>query len=137
MKEVSVRAITGFVETHKDKEDCRSERLVTAPTFNNPLLVRFFNGASQVNGFSCGASAYLKLNETYAFEIKLNCGKGTNTRGEFLALWGLLFFVCFKHITHLQVVGDYKVDIKWAVKKCQLQVASLKGWKHKVIRLKG
>ena len=65
----------------------------------------------------------------------MNCGRGSNTSGELLALWSQLFFYHAKNIVHLQVVGDSKVIIDWDNQKCQLQVAILEGWKDKITRL--
>jgi len=40
------------------------------------------------------------------FRIKMNCGKRTNTRGELLALWYILFFACsWWEIQKLLLIG--------------------------------
>ena len=64
-------------------------------------------------GAKCGAGVVLKCLELGTFRLKLNCGSGTNTRGELLALWCILFFSFYKKVTRLEVVGDSKVIIDW------------------------
>jgi ribonuclease HI len=48
--------------------------------------VGFFDGASQEKGSKCGAGALLKCPVLGTYRLKMNCGRGTNTRGELLAL---------------------------------------------------
>ena len=67
------------------------------------------------------------LNET-AFKLSLGCGKGTNTRGEFLALQCLLYFALKKHLTFLQVVGDSKEITNWLKKRHRIHVSNLEYW---------
>jgi hypothetical protein len=83
-------------------------------------------------GEKCGAEAVLKCPIEGTFRIKMNCGKGPNTRGELLALWCILYFACFKKITRLQLVGDSKVIIDWFTNDNNLQVASLQPWMEKI-----
>ena len=59
-------------------------------------------------------------------------GDGSNTRGELIASWELLFFAQTKHISDLKVVRDSKVIIVWVLQKCQLQMDLLDGWKEKI-----
>ena len=64
--------------------------------------------------------------------MKMNCGRGTNTHGELLALWVLLWASHLYHISNLQVLGDSKVIIDWMTNKSCLQVFSLDPWKLKI-----
>jgi hypothetical protein len=72
---------------------CRVDR---PPLLDWDMAVGFFDGASQDMGSKCGAGAVLKCPIEGTFRIKMNCGKGTNTRGELLALWCILFFLVLK-----------------------------------------
>jgi len=71
------------------------------PLLDWNMAVGFFDGASQDMVSKCGVEDVLKCPIEGTFRIKMNCGKGTNTRGELLALWCILFFACFKKITRL------------------------------------
>lgn len=51
-----------------------------------------FDGASQHSASTCGAGAFIKLNDQAYFNISLNVDFGTNTRSEICALWCLLHF---------------------------------------------
>ena len=74
----------------------------------------------------------MKINAILVFKLKMNCSRGTYTRGELLALWSLLFFARFKQFSHIQVAGDSKIVIDSLFGKCDLQVASLEGWQSKI-----
>jgi ribonuclease HI len=67
----------------------------------------------------------------------MNCGRGTNTRGELLALWCILFFASYKKVTRLQLVGDSKIIIDWFTNDNNLQVISLQPWMTKIRMLSG
>jgi ribonuclease HI len=83
-------------------------------------------------GFKCGAGAILKCPDLGVFSLKMNCGPGTNTRGELLALWSILFFAQYKQISCLQLVGDSKVIVDWFSFKNNLQVINLQPWMSKI-----
>jgi len=96
------------------------------------MAVGFFDGASQNGGEKCGAGTVLKFPEGGIFSIKMNCGTGTNTREELLALWSLLYFVFHKQVICLQLVGDSKVMADWFSYQNNLQVISLQSWITKI-----
>jgi ribonuclease HI len=96
------------------------------------LAVGFFDGASQCEGSKCGAGAILKCPELGTFSLKMNCGTGTNTRGELLALWCILYFAYFKKVKRLQLVGDSKIIIDWFSHENNLHVVSLQPWMTKI-----
>jgi hypothetical protein len=56
---------------------------------------------------------YIKCPNFGTFSIKMNYGTGTNTKGELLALWCILYFACLKKVKRLQLVGDLKIIIDW------------------------
>jgi hypothetical protein len=86
--------------------------MVTRPPFLDwNLTVGFFYGASEYEGSKCGARAILKCPDLGVYCLKMNCGPGTNTRGELLALWCILLFYHFKHIKSLQLIGESKIII--------------------------
>jgi ribonuclease HI len=64
---------------------------------------------------------FAKMSSWGVYSIKLNCGTGTNTRGELLALWSLLFFSLHKQVSCLQLIGDSKVIVDWFSYKNNLQ----------------
>jgi ribonuclease HI len=112
-------------------------RITRPPFLDWNLAVGFFDGASQCEGSKCGARAILKCPELGFYSLKLNCGPGTNTRGELLALWSILFFAHFKQIKSLQLVGDSKVIVDWFSFKNNLQVSNLQPWMSKIRQLSG
>jgi len=67
----------------------------------------------------CGAGAVLKCPVLGTYRIKMNCGSGSNTKAELLALWYILYFA------HFKLVGDSKVII-------DLQVVYLQPWMKKI-----
>jgi ribonuclease HI len=87
--------------------------------------MEFFYGASQDKGFKCGVGSLLKCQVLCSFRLKMNCGRGTNTRGELLALWCILYFARYKKVTRLHLVGDSKIIIDWFSNDDNLQVISL------------
>jgi hypothetical protein len=108
---------------------CRVDR---PPLLHLDMEVGFFVDASQDMESKCGVRVVLKCPIEDTFRIKMNCGKGTNTTGQLLALWCILFFSFYKKITILQLVGDSKVTIDWFKNANTLQVASLQRWTYKV-----
>ena len=86
-------------------------RIDIPPILQWDLAVGFFDGASQDRGDSCGAGAVLKCPMLATFRIKMNCGSGSNTKAELLALWFILYFAHLKKVTRLQLVSDSKVII--------------------------
>jgi hypothetical protein len=71
----------------------------------------FFYGASQCKGQKCGVGAILKFPYLGTFSIKMNCGMETNTKGEHLALWCILYLFFFKKVKILQLISDLKIII--------------------------
>jgi ribonuclease HI len=121
----------------KVSNSTKVSRIDRPPLLDWDLAVGFFDGASQDRGEKCGAGAVLKCPELGTFRLKMNCGSGTNTRGELLALWCLLYFACYKKITKLQLVGDSKVIIDWFTNENDLQVVSLLPWMTRIRVLSG
>jgi hypothetical protein len=69
--------------------------------------------------------SHLKCPILGTYRLKMNCGKGKNTKGELVALWVILFFAYIKQVSRLQLVGDSKVIIDWFTNENNLQVISL------------
>jgi hypothetical protein len=76
-------------------------RVVRPPLIDCDLAVGFFDGASQDRGDKCGARAVLKCPVKGTYRLKMNYGRGSNTRGELLALWCILHFAYYKNVTML------------------------------------
>jgi ribonuclease HI len=83
-------------------------------------------------GDKCGVGAILKCPVLGTYKLKMNRGRGTNTRGELIALWCILHFSYYKKVTRLQLVGDSKVIIEWFNNDNNLQVVSLQPWMQKI-----
>jgi ribonuclease HI len=73
--------------------------------------VGFFDGASQEMGKKCGAGAVLKYPVLGTYRIKMNCRSRTNTKGELLALWCILYFANVMKVSRLLLAGDSKIII--------------------------
>lgn len=69
------------------------------PILDWDLAVGFFDGASQERGEKCGVVAVLKCIEKGTYKIMMNCGMETNTKGELLTLWCLLYFASYIKVT--------------------------------------
>lgn len=113
------------------------DRIDRPPIIDWDLAVGFFDGASQDRGNKCGFGALLKCPFLGTLRFKMNCGRGTNTRGELLALWCILYFACYKKLSRLQLVGDSKIIIDWFTNENYLQVVTLQPWMSKIQALRG
>jgi ribonuclease HI len=107
-------------------------RIDRPPAFDWDGAVGFFDGASQERGTKCGAGAILKCPSLGTYKLKMNCGNGTNTKGEMLALWLILYFSYLKQVPRLLLMGDSKVIIDWYTNDNNLQVISLQPWMIKI-----
>jgi hypothetical protein len=113
-------------------QSVQSQRLARPPLLEGNLVIGVFDGALQNGGEKCGAGALLKCQVQDVYSIKLNCGTGTNTRGELLALWSLLFFSLHKQVSCLQLIGDSKVIVDWFSYKNNLQGITLQPWMTRI-----
>ena len=87
-------------------------------------VVGYFDGAS--NAGACGAVIVIIVDSLISFRLLMDSGYGTNTKSELLALWGLLFFAKYKNFPSLQIRGDFKVIIDWAMNKHEIHLVVLK-----------
>ena len=87
------------------------------------VATRFSDHAAQ-DGICC-ASILLRINEEHLLRIKLNCGKGNNTKDELLALWFLVIFYSILGIDTLNIYGDFLVIINWEKELWTLHVITL------------
>ena len=76
----------------------------------------------------CVAGTLLKLNEEHVFNLKLNCGHGTNTKVKLFSLWCLVKFFSMMGIDTLHIFGDSLVMVNWEKQIWPLQVISLDQW---------
>jgi hypothetical protein len=72
----------------------QSQRIARPPLLEGNMAIGFFDGASQIGGDKCGADVILKCQVLGVFNIKLNYGVGTNTRGNSWPCGVSCFFVC-------------------------------------------
>jgi hypothetical protein len=79
----------------------KSQVITRPPLPDWNMVDGFFDGASQTWGVRCGVGAILNFPVLGVYSIKMNCGFGTNTREEILALWIILFFAHFKQVSSL------------------------------------
>jgi hypothetical protein len=103
----------------------KGSRIDRPPLLDWDMTMGFFHGASQERGTKCGAGEMIKCPMIGTFRLKMNCGRGTNTKGELLALWCILYFAFFKKINRLHLVGDSKIIIDYFANDNNLQVISL------------
>jgi ribonuclease HI len=115
--------------------DAKDRRIDRPPILDWDLTVGFFYGASQERGSKCGVGAMIKCPLIGTFRLKMNYGRGTNTKGELLALWCILYFACIKKINRIQLVGDSKITIDWFTNVNDLQVISLQPWISRIREL--
>ena len=66
-----------------------------------------------------------------------NCGSGTNTRYELLALWSILHFARTLGIGAIQIAGDSMVIVEWFRGTYHLELIHLTYWMDRIIQLKG
>jgi ribonuclease HI len=76
------------------------------------------------------------LSQQHSYHAYFGGGRGTNTKEELLALWGILWLARSKSINQLQVLGDSKVIINWVEGKFKLQILELEHWKRRIGLLK-
>ena len=67
--------------------------------------------------------------------IRWNCGTGTNTRAELLALWSLLHYAASLGIDSIQIAGDSRIIVEWFKGKLKLDVLHLTYWKERILLL--
>ena len=107
----------------------KSSRIIQQPTFLHDISVGYFDGASQDGGTKCGVGAILISPLLGRFNIKWNCGFGTNTRSELLALWSILHFARSLGIDAIQIAGDSRIIVEWFKGIIQLEAVLLPiGW---------
>ena len=123
-----------YKEWHKDKPQS-STRIIWRPLIDNLILVGYFDGSAQEDGCKCGAGATMHIDKDQFFQAKQNYGRGTNNRGELLALWMLLWITQLYTITNLQVLWDSRAIIDWETNKHCLQSLVLEPYKNKVKEL--
>lgn len=96
-------------------EPCRQSRFAPFPSLILGAMVGFFDGTKQKR--CCGAGMVILLDTHHYFRLRMGVGRGTNSRAELLALWGLLFFVKTHCLILQQILGDSRVIIDWAMKR--------------------
>ena len=70
--------------------------MIHHPYLDGFLVTGFFDGAKQKD--CCGVGMVIKLQLNHKVLLGMVVGKGTNTKAELLALWGLLWFAQLKNI---------------------------------------
>ena len=101
------------------------------------MAIGFFDGASQEGGTKCGVGAILISPLLGRYNIMWNCGIGTNTRSEMLALWSILHFARTLGIDAIQIAGDSEVIVEWFKGSIHLESILLTYWMDRIMQLKG
>ena len=83
----------------------------------------FFDGATK-DGF-CGVGMVIRMENSLSYKLRMDAGRGTNTKSELLVLWGLLYFSFQKKILDLYVLVDSKVIIDWALDKHNIHIVDM------------
>ena len=109
---------------------------IQQPAFQHDLSLGYFDGASQDGGTKCGVGAILISPLLGRFNIKWNCGFGTNTRSELLALWSILHFARSLGIDAIQIAGDSRVIVEWFTGFFHLESVLLTYWMDRILQLK-
>lgn len=104
----------------------RKTRLLSSPSFTVGKAGGFFDDATQNGVGGCGA--ILRINEDLYFNLRLGCGKASNTKSKLLAFWCLLYFAMVNGIPSLQVFGDSLTIVNWSKGSSKLLVLSLEHW---------
>jgi len=63
----------------------------------------------------------LFINQSHYSHIRYAPSKGTNNQVEFIALWTLLAIAQLKGVKNLQVMGESKLLVDWALKKVKVE----------------
>lgn len=90
----------------------------------------FFDGDAQGNTCACGFLIVINADLTY--RMLWNCGVGSNTKAEAVALWGLLWFNSFLGNPILHIYGDSKIIIDHVLQKAFINNTRLQGWIERI-----
>lgn len=86
----------------------------------------FFDVASQSR--DCGAGMVLRIVVDHHFHLNMRAGRGSNTRAELVALWGLLHFALVRGISLTHIFCDSTCIIDWACERSILRPILLHHW---------
>ena len=100
------------------------------------MSVGYFDGASQAGGTMCGVGVILISPLLGRYNLKWNCGIGSNTRAELLALWSILHLARSLGIDTIQLVGDSWVIVEWFKGIFHLEAVLLTYWMDRIMQLK-
>ena len=90
------------------------------------MVVGHFDGAA--NDGNCGVGMVINVDSLHSNRLRLDVGRGTNTKSKLLALWGLIYFSIHKNIPGLLVLGDSKVIVDWALGLHNIHIVDLEHW---------
>lgn len=117
IRRVVLKDIGSFREFHYE---INSIRTIANTPIHNTFSLGYFDVASQENGSKCGVGVVLKLRENHIFCLKMSCGRGSNTHGELLGIWSMLYFARTKLLSNLLLLADSNMIIDWLSNKCRL-----------------
>ena len=84
----------------------------------------------------CGVGAILISPLLGRFNVKWNCGIGTNTRSELLALWSILHLARTLGIDSIQIAGDSRVIVDWFKGIIHLDAILLTFWMDRILQMR-
>ena len=111
-------------------------RIIQQPVFIHDMSIGYFDGASQDGGTRCGVGAILIAPHLGRYNIKWNCGFGTNTWSELLALWGLLHLARSLGIDSIQIAGDSRIIVEWFKGIIHLEAVLLTYWMDRILQMR-
>lgn len=83
------------------------------------------------------AGAFIELENGDLIKLWLHGGIGTNTKGELLGLWIVLFFAYWVRINLAQIVGDSLVIVTSANDAASINALALSSWMDQIKSLLG
>jgi ribonuclease HI len=119
--DITVTITINMASEYKEDPTTQKKICPIPPTIDPSYPWGFFDGACQGHPPRCGVGVVMYLSSTHYIHIRYAPGGGTNSRAELTALWTLLEAAKEKSIRTLQVFGDSKIVIDWAMGKASIQ----------------
>lgn len=101
-------------------------RVILPPLVEQQGAIAFFDGAEQND--ICGVGMVLKLSSILSYRLNMGARRGSDSRAELLALWGLLYFVIKINCLSITIYGDSGFIPNWASGKHSFHKMALHHW---------
>jgi ribonuclease HI len=93
--------------------------------------IAFFDGATRSDRSSCGVGGVIKTVDKLVYRWHINCGRGTNSKDEFMGIWATFTLANHLALPRMQAFGDSRVIIEWLNDRGKLDIYSIEGWKKR------